>query len=166
MVRLKPIILWGLVTVIGIGVVLYLFPSEEKKIKKQFRLLAEWVSKEAGENPITMAYKIKKIETLFDGMCEFGISLYSFSGSYTPEEITGYAARGRLSFSQLHVKFYDLKIAFPERGIAKATLTAKVTGKSNGGEHIDEAHELESLLKKVGKGWFFSKFETVEVLKK
>jgi len=84
--------------VIGIGVVLHLFPSEEKKIKKQFRLLAEWVSKEAGENPITMAYKIKKIETLFDGTCEFGIPLYSFSGNYTPEEITGYAARGRLSF--------------------------------------------------------------------
>jgi len=50
--------------------------------------------------------------------------------------------------------------------MAKATLTAKVTGKSNAGEHIDEAHELESLLKKVGKEWFFSKFETVEVLKK
>ena len=166
MVRLKPIILGGLVMVIGIGAVLYLFPGEERKIKKQFRSLAEWVSKEAGENPITMAYKIKKIETLFDGTCEFGIPQYSFSGSYTPEEITGYATRGRLSFSQLHIKFYDLKIVFPEREMAKVTLTARVTGKSNTGEQIDEAHELESLLSKVGKGWFFRKFEAVEVLKK
>ena len=156
----------GLVTVIGLGVVLYFFPSEERKIKRQFRSLAEWVSKEAGENPITMAYKIKKIETLFDGRCEFGIPQYSFSGSFTPEEIIGYVTRGRISFSKLHIKFFDLQIVFPEREMAKVTLTAKVTGKSNTGEQIDEAHELESLLKKAGKEWFFSKFETVEVLKK
>ncbi len=166
MVRLKPVIIGGLITVIGIGAVLYLFPSEEKKIKKQFRLLAEWVSKKPGENPITMAYKIKKIETLFDGRCEFEVPSYSFSGRYTPEEISGYATRGRLSLSQLHLKFYDLEIAFPEKGIARVTLTAKVTGRSNGGEYLDEAHELASLVKKVGKRWLFSKFEAVEVLRK
>ena len=91
---------------------------------------------------------------------------YSFSGSYTPEEISGYAARGRLFCSQLYLKFYDLVIAFPEMGIAKVTLTAKLTGKSNVGEYIDETHELEFVLKKIEKRWLFSKFEVVEVLKK
>ena len=166
MVRLKTIVIGGLLVVIGIGVLLYCFPSEEKKIKKQFRLLAGWVSKEPGENPITMAYKIKNMETLFDGMCEFEIPFYSFSGSYKPEEISGYATHGRLSFSQLHLKFYDLTIVFPEKGMAKVTFTANVTGKSNAGESIDEAHELETLLRKVEKKWLFSRFEMVEVLKK
>lgn len=166
MVRFKYIIIGALVVVIGIGLALYFFPSEEKKIRKQFRLLAEWVSKDSGENTFTMAYKIKNIGTLFDGTCEFKVPIYSFSGSYTPEEISGYAARGRLSFSQLYLKFYDLNIAFPERGLAKVTLTAKLTGKSNVGEYIDEAHELESLLKKVENKWLFSKVEVVEVLKK
>ena len=166
MVRFKNIIIGALVLVIGIGVTIYFFPSEEKKVKKQFRLLAEWVSKEPGENTLTMAYKVKNIGTLFDGTCEFKIPSYSFSGSYTPEEISGYAANGRLYCSQLHLKFYDLVIAFPEMGIAKVTLTAKLTGKLTVGEYIDETHELEFVLKKIEKRWLFSKFEVVEVLKK
>jgi len=166
MVRFKNIVIGALVVVIGIGVTIYFFPSEEKKIKKQFRLLAEWVSKDSGENTFTMAYKVKNIGTLFDGTCEFEIPVYSFSGSYTPEEISGYAARGRLFCSQLYLKFYDLVIVFPEKGVAKVTLTAKLTGKSNVGEYIDETHELEFVLKKIEKRWLFSKFEVVEVLKK
>jgi hypothetical protein len=166
MVRFKNIIIGALVVVIGIGVTIYFFPSEEKKIKKQFRLLAEWVSKDPGENTFTMAYKVRNIGTLFDGTCEFKIPVYSFSGSYTPEEISGYAARGRLFCSQLYLKFYDLVIVFPEKGVAKVTLTAKLTGKSNVGEYIDETHELEFVLKKIEKRWLFSKFEVVEVLKK
>jgi len=165
-VRFKNIIIGALVVVIGIGVTIYFFPSEEKKIKKQFRLLAEWVSKDPGENTFTMAYKVRNIGTLFDGTCEFKIPVYSFSGSYTPEEISGYAARGRLFCSQLYLKFYDLVIVFPEKGVAKVTLTAKLTGKSNVGEYIDETHELEFVLKKIEKRWLFSKFEVVEVLKK
>jgi hypothetical protein len=166
MVRFKNIIIGALVVVIGIGVTIYFFPSEEKKIKKQFRLLAEWVSKDPGENTFTMAYKVKNIGTLFDGTCEFKVPVYSFSGSYTPEEISGYAARGRLFCSQLYLKFYDLVIVFPEKGVAKVTLTAKLTGKSNVGEYIDETHELEFVLKKIEKRWLFSKFEVVEVLKR
>ena len=166
MVRFKNIIIGVLVLVIGIGVTLYFFPSEEKRIKKQFRLLAEWVSKDPSENTFTMVYKVKNIGSLFDGTCEFKVPVYSFSGSYTPEEISGYAARGRLFCSQLYLKFYDLVIVFPEKGVAKVTLTARLTGKSNVGEYIDETHELESLLKKIEKRWLFSKFEVVEVLKK
>jgi len=166
MVKFKSIIAGVLVVVAGIGVALYLFPSEEKKVKKQFRLLSEWVSKEQGESPITMVYKIKNIGALFDGTCEFNIPAYSFSGTYTPQEISSYTSSGRFSMSQLDLKFYDLVILFPDKGIAKVTLTAKVTGKSSSGETINEAHELESLLKKIEKKWLFSKFEVVEVLKK
>ena len=84
MVRFKNIIIGALVVVIGIGVTIYFFPSEEKKIKKQFRLLAEWVSKDPGENTFTMAYKVKNIGTLFDGTCEFKIPvLFIFRELYT-----------------------------------------------------------------------------------
>jgi hypothetical protein len=166
MVKFKSIIAGLLVVVAGIGGARYLFPSEEKKVKKQFRLLEEYVSKESGESPITMAYKIKNIGGLFDGTCEFKIPAYSFSGTYTREEISSYASSGRLSMSQLDLKFYDLDIIFPEKEIAKVSLTAKVTGKSGSGETVHEAHELESLLKKIEKKWLFSKFEVVEVLKK
>jgi hypothetical protein len=46
------------------------------------------------------------------------------------------------------------------------TLTARLTGKLNVGDSIDETHEVESILKKVEKKWLFSKVEVIEVLKK
>jgi hypothetical protein len=166
MVRFKKIIIIAMLAAVGIWAVTYFFPSEEKKIKKQFRLLAEWVSKDPSENTLTTVYKIKHIGTLFDTMCEFKVPVYSFSGNYTPDEISGYAAQGRLASSKLYLKFYDLDITFPEEGSAKVTLTARLTGKLNVGDSIDETHEVESILKKVEKKWLFSKVEVIEVLKK
>lgn len=40
MVRFKRIVIGVMIVAIGIGVVIYFFPSEEKRIRKQFRLLA------------------------------------------------------------------------------------------------------------------------------
>jgi len=166
MVRLKKIIIITVIVAVGVWAVAYFFPSEEKKVRKQFRLLAEWVSKDPGENTLTTVYKIKHIGTLFDTTCEFKVPVYSFSGNYTADEISGYAAQGRLASSQLYLKFYDLDITFPEEGNAKVTLTARLTGKLNVGDYIDETHEVESVLKKVEKKWLFSKVEVIEVLKK
>jgi hypothetical protein len=166
MVKFKKIIIITVIVAIGVWAVASFFPSEEKKVRKQFRLLAEWVSKDPGENTLTTVYKIKHIGTLFNTTCEFKVPVYSFSGNYTPDEISGYAAQGRLASSQLYLKFYDLDITFPEEGSAKVTLTARLTGKLNAGDSIDETHEVESVLKKVEKKWLFSKVEVIEVLKK
>jgi hypothetical protein len=162
----KNILIGGLIIIAGAVAAFYLFQSEEKKVRKQFRLLSEWVSKDAGENLIIMAHKTKSIGTLFDESCKLKSPFESISGIYTPEEISSYAARGRLYCSQLSLKFYDISIRFPEKGLAKVTLTAKLTGRSSSGEHFDETHELECSLKKIEKRWLFSEFEVVEVLRK
>jgi hypothetical protein len=166
MVKIKYIIIAVLMVIIGIWAAIYFFQNEEKKVRKQFNLLSEWVSKAPGENTFAMVQKIKNIGTLFPENCELKVPVYSISGSYTREEITGYATRGRALFSQLYLKFYDLHIAFPEKEVAKVTLTAKLTGRSTLGENVDETHELECLLKKIENKWLFSAFEVVEVLKK
>lgn len=166
MVKIKYILIAILIVAIGIVAIAYFFKSETKKVKKQFDLLSEWVSKDPGENTFTMAHKIKSIGTLFDESCELKTHIESFSGSYTREEISSYAARGRLACSRLYLKFYDFHIAFLEKEIAKVTLTARLTGQSTTGEYVDETHELECVLKKIETKWLFSHFEVVEVLKK
>ena len=164
--KIKNILIAGLVIIVGAAAAFYLFQSEEKKVKKQFHLLSEWVSKDAGENLITMARKTKSIGTLFAESCVLKSPFESVSGTYTPEEIVSYAARGRIHCSQLSLKFYDIRIRFPEKGLARATLTFKLTGRSTWGESFDETRELECSLKKIDKKWLFSDFEVVEVLRK
>jgi len=169
MVKLKHVIIGGSVVLIGILVVLYLIPSEEKKVRKQFDLLSQYVTKEPGEDLFSMANRIKNIGRLFTESCEFKIEgdpFYSFSGKYTREEVSGYALRGRSYFSALSLKFYDLKVEFPEKGTAKVNLTARLTGKSTAREAVDETRELQCILMKIDKGWLFSSLEVVEVLKR
>jgi len=151
---------------IGIGIFFMFFQSEEKRVKKQFRLLSEGVSKETGENIFTMDQKIKKIGSLFNDTCDMAIPAHSLSGQMTREEITGYAARGRLHLAELQLTFHDFMIAFPQEGEARVRLTARLTGRTTTGEAINEAHEIDCLLKKTEKKWMFNRIEVIEVLKK
>ena len=75
-------------------------------------------------------------------------------------------AAARSYVSRLDLKFYDLQIVFPEKEVAKVTLTARLAGRSTAGEQMDEIRELECRLKKIEKKWLFSQIDVVEVLKK
>jgi len=166
MVKIKYIFIGVPIVILGILAVVIFFPSEEKRVKKQFNRLSEWVSKSPEENAFTLLQKMKNIGTLFDEQCELKAPDQSLSGSYRREEISTYAGSARSHFSQLDLKFYDFHIVFPEKEIAKVTLTARLTGRSTAGEQMDETRELECILKKIENKWLFVGIEIVEVLKK
>ena len=164
--KIKHLLVGVLIVVVGIVVAITLIPSEEKRVKRQFHLLSEWVSKSPEENAFIMLQKMKNIRSLFDERCEMKIPDQSLSGSYTRQEISTYAGSARSYLSQFDLKFYDLRIIFPEKEIAKVNLTARLTGRSTAGERMDETRELECVLKKIDKKWLFSQIEVIEVLKK
>ena len=166
MVKIKYLFVAALIVILGIVMAITVFPSEEKRVKKQFRLLSEWVSKSTEENAITMLRRMKEIGSLFDAHCELKVPDPPLSGTYAREEVSTYAGNARSQVSQLDLRFYDLQVVFPEKEVAKVTLTARLTGRSTAGERIDETQELECLLTKIEKKWLFSRIEVIEVLKK
>jgi hypothetical protein len=166
MVKSKTIFVALLMLILGILAVTYLFPSEEKRVRRQFDHLAKWVSKGPGESPITMAQKLQNLGTLFDQSCQLTMPVEFMSGTLTPQEITSYTAQGRAAFVDLTLKFYDVSIRFPEKGAASVTLTASLKGKTAVGDLVNETREVQCVLKKVDKKWLFSEVEVVEVLKK
>ncbi len=166
MVKINYLLLGVLMVIIGIVLAAAIFPSEEKRVKKRFRLLSEWVSKSPEENSFTMLQRMKEIGTLFLEPCELKAPNDSLAGSYTRQEIAAYAGSARSHFFQLDFKLYDLHVTFPEKEVAKVTLTARLIGKSKTGEQVDEVRELECLLKKIDRKWFFNQIEVIEVLKK
>ena len=163
--KIKYIVVAAII-IVGIVAVRHFAQTDEKKVRKQFALLAEWVTKEPNESIVTTSYKIQHIATLFADPCGFKADLISFTGSYTPEEISGFAGRSRFYFSNLSLKFYDFDIAFPDKETARVTLTATLRGETKSGEHVDATHELETVLTKVENEWLFSYIEIVEVLQK
>ena len=164
--KIKYLLVGALIVVVGIVLAITLIPSQEKRVKRQFHLLSEWVSKSPEENALTMLQKMKNIGTLFDEHCEMKIPDQSLSGSYTRQEVSTYAGSARSYVSQLDLNFYDLGIVFPEKEIARVNLTARLTGRSTAGERMDETRELECVLRKIDKQWLFSQIEVIEVLKK
>ena len=166
MVKIKYLLTAALIAIIGVVLAVTLFPSEEKRVKKRFHLLSEWVSKSPEENAFTLLQKMRDIGTLFSEPCELKAPDESFSGRYTRQEISAYAGSARSHFSQLGLRFYDLHIIFSEKEIAKVTLTSRLIGKSTTGEQVDEVRELECLLKKIDNKWLFNQIEVIEVLKK
>lgn len=166
MVKPKTIIIVLLAVMICILAGRRLFPSEAREVRKQFDRLSKWVSKSRGESAFTMASKCKRVGTLFADPCTFKTPIYSFSGTYTPQEISSYAATAHLQFAKLSLRFYDLDIEFPEDGTAKVIFTAKLTGTTKMGESIHETHEVECTLRKSEDKWLFTDCGVVEVLKK
>jgi hypothetical protein len=166
MVKIRYLLVGALIVIVGIVLVVTVFPSEEKRVKKRFHLLSEWVSKSPEEGSLTMLQKMKDIGTLFVEPCELKSPNESLSGSYTRQEISAYAGSARSYFSQLNLKLYDLHVVFPEKEVAQVNLTARLIGRSKTGEGVDEIRELDCLLKKVDGKWFFSQIEVIEVLKK
>ncbi len=164
--KIKYLLVGALILVVGIVVAITLIPSEEKRVRKQFSLLSEWVSKSSEENAFTMLQKMKNIGTLFNEYCEMKIQYQSLSGIYTRQEISTTAGNARSYVCQLDLKFYDLRLIFPEKEVARVNLTAKLTGRSTAGEQVDETRELECVLRKIDKQWLFSQIEVIEVLKK
>ncbi len=166
MVKIKYLSIGVLIIIIGIVITVVLLPSEEKKVKKQFNLLSGYATKSPEESGFTLLQKMKNIGSLFDEQCELKAPSQSLSGNYKREEISSYAGSARSYFSQLDLRFYDFNIVFSEKGVARVTLTSRLTGKSVAGEQVDETRELECVLKKIEGKWLFSQIEVVEVLKK
>ena len=166
MVKIKYLLVGVVMVIIGIVLAATVFPSEEKRVKKRFYLLSEWVSKSPEESALIMLQKMKDIGTLFLEPCELKAPNESLSGSYTRQEISAYAGSVRSHFFKLSLRLYDLHVAFPEKEVAKVTLTARVIGKSKTGEQVDDIRELDCLLKKIDRKWFFNQIEVIEVLKK
>jgi hypothetical protein len=164
-VKIKYLIIAALV-LFGIVAMRFLVQTDEKKVRTQFSLLAEWVSTQPDESLVTTSYNIRHIATLFADPCVFKADIISFTGSYTPDEIGGFAGRSRFYVSYLTLKFYDLDIIFVQEGVAQATVTAKLAGKTKSGEILEATHELKTVLTKTERTWRFSRVEVVEVLQK
>ncbi len=69
-------------------------------------------------------------------------------------------------YIELSLRFYDIEINIPEKRLANAVLTAKLSGKLTSDEYVNEIHELECVLIKIEDNWLFSEIKIVDVLEK
>lgn len=165
MVNTKRWMIAGLVAVVAVVAVLWLMPNEDKKVRRQFARLSEWVGKDGSESVIVMAARGKQVAALLADPCELKGSIPSMGGTYSRQEAAQMVAGIRSQFDRLSLDFADLTVTFPETDKARVTLTATLSA-ARGGETMREVRELDCTLVKRDGAWLFSACQAVDVFQK
>jgi hypothetical protein len=166
MEKVKYIIIAGTVLLATIAAFIIFSHSEEAKVKKQFKYLAQKMKKAPGEITLTSAAKANKLRDLFTETCSIHAPAYSFSKDISSQDLPVLVMATRSPYKIISLKFHDFVIDFPERDLADVNLTAHMTGKRKTGEYSDGIHELKCKLRKIKDTWLLKEIEMVEVLKK
>jgi hypothetical protein len=166
MEKVRYIIVAGTVLAAAIAAFIILSHSEEAKVKKQFKYLAQKMKKTPREITLTSAAKANRIRNLFTETCTIHAPAYSFSQDISSQDLPAIVMATRSPYSKISLKFQDFVIDFPGKDRADVSLTAHMTGKRKTGEYSDGIHELKCKLKKIKDTWLLKEIEMVEVLKK
>ncbi len=166
MVKAKHIIIAGGVLTAGTIALLIFFQSEEAKVKKQFKFIAEKIEKAPGENHIVAAAKANRIREVVTEPCKIHAPAYGFSRDTLSVELSTFVLSKRSQYSEISLRFYDFVIDFPEEDTAQVNLTASLEGKLKTEEFVEDLHELKCKLQKIEDIWRLKEIEVVEVLRK
>ncbi len=162
----RNIIIVAVLVVAGLFAYWYFSGSEEDRVKERIALLAERSEKKGEEPVMKMALRVRGIGALFAEMSVIESATYDLSGTYTPNDINTLAAAISTRFKKLSIKFFDIRVDFPQDGLARVALTARLKGLSKSEGLLKETHELEVELKDIDGEWYFSRISMVEVLEK
>lgn len=166
MVNSKNIIISGLILIIGAAAFFWFHQSDAAKIKKRFATLSAEADKKPGETNLSAVLKARSISEMFAKTIYIKLPSYSISKSFAQKNMPANVMAARERYSEISLKFYNLDIKFPEKGLADVDLTASVDAKLTSGKPVNEVHNLNCTLKKIDRDWFFSKIEEVKVLGK
>jgi hypothetical protein len=148
-----------------LALLLLCYPTDRRQIKRQFKRVAQWVSKEGPEGPLAIVQSIPEGRKYFADPCELKAEAYGVDESFSPLELSKLAMGARSRFDSFSVEFYDLTVGFTGDGEARATVTARISG-SGGEDRLQETREVDCVLRKVEGRWLFSRIALVQVLKK
>jgi hypothetical protein len=165
-VKIKYVVIAGVVLATGIIAFVIFSQTEEAKVKKQFSVLAEKVKKTEKETPLVAAAKANSIKELFADTCTVHAPAYSFSRDISTQDLPPLVLTARSRYSEISLEFYDLVIEFPEEGTAQVNLTARIEGTLTTGTYVDDVHELRCKLQKTEGIWLLKEIEVVEVLER
>jgi hypothetical protein len=138
----------------------------EDQIKERFQQLSAAASKAHADSVLQLAKKMQALASLLANPIAIEVPEGTFSGSYSPEEVSQKAVASFSPFETTQLTFHDLAISFPDDHSCHVTTTAKFQGTGGTGRYSTEAMELMVALTKSNGKWLFSSFSKVAVLEK
>lgn len=161
----RPLFKFLLVVGVAAGLFFWLRPSEEKRIRKQFRRLSEAVAKSGDEGNASTAMKMLALGNLLHEQVDIDVRDFPYNGEQSAETLVSLASRGRSYFRGISVDIYDIEVILIDHELADARCVVHVAVDSENYRDSDVRHFMASLAK-VDKTWRFTGFREDELLRK
>ncbi|NDY42450.1 hypothetical protein G3N55_06290 [Dissulfurirhabdus thermomarina] len=142
------------------------YPTDERRVRHRFELLARYVQKDAGEPALAGANKCRLLADLFTDPFRLEAGEDVPFTEFAPRELAALAARERARWRTVSLRFRDLRVAFPEPGRARADFSAVLVLDPGGGRPEYDAREGVCDLVEADDGWRFQRCRAVEVLER
>ena len=140
--------------------------SPEKQIMVRLEKFLTDASKSSGDKLSTGLIKSKSLERFFMANCRFHIGVLSFSGTYSPEQISSNSMRCRTLFKYVKFSAHDVQIKFNSPTTATVDFTGALNGVTKSGKAIDDYRELTCKLQLIDGKWLISSVSVREIIKK
>ena len=150
----------------GVAVWLLSVDWEARAIKKQLRSLEQEMTWAPADSELTMASRIRKVQSMIAENCQVEIPAYEISKSIRQDDVPTYLMMAKNYYKHLSLKFEDLKVESIQLPQASALTTAYVKATAADGQRNDEALLLKFYLQKVEKKWQITAVKEIPVLEK
>ncbi|MCE9615349.1 MAG: hypothetical protein K8T26_13845 [Lentisphaerae bacterium] len=156
----------ALAALLALSVAVWHHRNPTRQVVRRFASLATLIDKDAAESPIQAAIRSQQLQGYFTNPAELQTPVYGLAGALTPTDIASQTMSARAFFLTLSLRFQDLHVTHPSRGIAEATVTARIEGQTSTGDAVEEIREMQCVLHRESGTWRFASCKLVDVLKK
>ncbi len=141
------------------------WPSDERAIRAQLRLIEEAGSKQPAEQPVEALAKATQLADLFNDPCRLVVTAAQHAAIYPRKQIQERIVMARALYAEVEVTLHDIAIALGEHHTAVVRGTIRLHGQSKG-EPLADAQELRAEMAKIDGTWLFTSVEIVEVVER
>lgn len=141
------------------------WPSDERAIRAQLRLIEEAGSKQPTEQPVEALVKATQLADLFNDSCRLVAPSAHHADTYPRKQIQDRIIMVRALYSEVQVTLHDIAITIAENHTAVVRGTIRLRGQSKG-DALADVQELRAEMGKINGTWLFTSVEIVEVLER
>ncbi len=152
-----------LVVFLAAGIVFFLLPSDEKKIRNNLISLAEYCSSVTDEPAMETLKKTAFATKLFLDPCWIQIESFTIDRGFSQKEISDHLLMMKKRLSATRFSFHDTAVNISTDNGAEILTTLRLNGKTVDGQFTD-AYELNIAMEKNDGKWFFASFTVVEFI--
>ena len=154
-----------LVLLLIAGVGFWLWPNDEKAIRKNLHQLADLCSTQKKSASIANMTDARGAAKLCAEQCSVEIESFRIQQTFSRKEISQHILLMKRTLAESHFAFKDITITFPSKTEAKITATLFLRTKTMD-QRFTDAYELDIVSQKKNGDWLFSAFTVVEFMER